>query len=1305
MRDSSESGHFLTLDGLAFDANESVSAAHSIANAYGLGSGLHGTAPATDGRVVVGDSHLLFSGHYARSGSDLVISNDERKLVIPDYFRGTERPDLFSRDGASLSGVVVDALSGHTQFAQAGAAAVAGTPIGKVAKLTGTASVVRNGVTVELNIGDNVYKGDVVQAGQDSALGITFIDGTAFSLGSNARMVLNEMVYDPNGSSNSSLLSLVQGTITFVAGQTAKNGSMRIDTPVATMGIRGTAVLVEIGANDGPTKFSVLVEPGNHVGSYELFSRATGQKIGTVNQAGIVTLVTPSGFNQLSITEQVKTLADMQAERDLIQQVFSMAFQKLNDANPKSNGGSSGSSYWLFGDDKFYDLSIDGHVRLTGLMTSSGDLAGQTFNATLTLYPLLKEVSPAPTITVANISTPQAGGIGVGDIQSSVPFLKSFNIGDQVVIVEPGVGTAPFYNIVVPYVAGTARLAGVVGPSTLPASFNLASLVTIDPATGKVSYDPSNFQFLAQGQTAVYTISFDSYGGPATANLTANEPYTVHTTLTLTMVGLNDAPAFSATGSYQYTGSYADVFNGAAHDVVGSTVTTTPSIDVLLTERPAETGSFAVDTAKIVLNFTDQDFSDVASGYLATGHAPSVHFVGASGVTGGLGPDLASTFGASLTVDSLTKNLNDIHGQLTASFTAPDHVFDYLAAGETVTLTYTIQITDANGATGSETVNIVVTGTNDAPVFAPDEVTSYRAVERSGMASAPAVETAAGSLAFTDVDLSDTHTASALLASVQWSAGHSIPEGSLAALQQAMSAAISAGEDSTGTGDGILIWNFAVADRAVDFLACGETLRLTYNVSVNDGHGGISTEPVTVVISGSNDAPIITSGAQTADITERAGATGSVSPDVAEGTITFRDVDLTDTHCMTVSGVTTSGETCGLPDGATIMSWLALGALSDSTGGGSGSDDWSFSAPDKYFDYLAAGDKVTLTYTVQVDDHHGGLASQIVEVTITGTNDPAAIGDPSNGSVTEDQGVDASGKLVATGQIGISDPDHGQSSFQTGVVAKDGDLGTLTLDSTGAYVYSVANAAVEYLGAGQTKTDVFTVTSVDGTSKDVAFVIHGANDAPVLSVDHLVVDATNEDRITLSNLHVTDVDAASNETYSLQVQSVYGTTSLRADSGSLASIQGDLAAGFHYETNESNEEHVETVKVTVTDGHGASDSLNFIFSTADFPVNPVVLTGTTEKDVFIGSSAAEQFVFAPQSGHDTILNFSTSHDQIDLRAVVTTDDLSAWIAQHVTAVGRDTLITLDSQDSITLKNVSGLSASDFLVGSHITHLS
>jgi FecR protein len=107
--------------------------------------------------------------------------------------------------------------------------------------------------------GDLVYRGDVVQTGADGKVGITFTDGTAFNLSSNARMVLNEFVYDPNGKSNSTLFSLSKGTFTFIAGKVAKTGDMKIDTPVATMGIRGTTPHVEI-SDDGTVKFSTLIE-------------------------------------------------------------------------------------------------------------------------------------------------------------------------------------------------------------------------------------------------------------------------------------------------------------------------------------------------------------------------------------------------------------------------------------------------------------------------------------------------------------------------------------------------------------------------------------------------------------------------------------------------------------------------------------------------------------------------------------------------------------------------------------------------------------------------------------------------------------------------------------------------------------------------------------------------------------------------------------------------------------------------------------------------------------------------------------
>ena len=136
---------------------------------------------------------------------------------------------------------------------------------------------------------------------------------------------------------------------------------------------------------------------------------------------------------------------------------------------------------------------------------------------------------------------------------------------------------------------------------------------------------------------------------------------------------------------------------------------------------------------------------------------------------------------------------------------------------------------------------------------------------------------------------------------------------------------------------------------------------------------------------------MITSGPQAGTITELAGISDSATPDTASGAIAFTDADLTDTHDVTITGVSASGVTTGLANGVVQLGWLSLGALTDSTNGVTGSKSWSFSAADDYFDYLANGEAVTLTYTVEVDDHHGGLTSQDVVVTVNGSNDAPEI--------------------------------------------------------------------------------------------------------------------------------------------------------------------------------------------------------------------------------------------------------------------------------------------------------------------------
>ena len=147
-----------------------------------------------------------------------------------------------------------------------------------------------------------------------------------------------------------------------------------------------------------------------------------------------------------------------------------------------------------------------------------------------------------------------------------------------------------------------------------------------------------------------------------------------------------------------------------------------------------------------------------------------------------------------------------------------------------------------------------------------------------------------------------------------------------------------------------------------------------------------------------------------------------------------------------------------------------LGTLSIAANGA-----YVYSVADSKVQYLGAGETKVDTFTVTSLD---GTTKQVA-FTIIGVNDAAVIGIPTVVDVTEDA---TSPTLKATGSISITDADHGQATFKTTVAAAAGNLGTLVLQSNGSYTYSVADSAVQYLGAGQVKTDTFTVWRITATS-------------------------------------------------------------------------------------------------------------------------------------------------------------------------------------------------------------------------------
>ncbi len=682
--------------------------------------------------IVVPDAHLLFSGDYKRSGLDLVLSKDGQEFVAREYFRGENRATLASPDGANLSGKTVEALAGQVDYAQAGGNIAPEKVIGQVTKLTGSATATRNGVSISLNVGDNVHKGDVVQAGSDSALGITFIDGTVFGLSSNARMVLNEMIYNPAGSNNASLLTLVQGTISFVAGATAKSGDMKVDTPTATMGIRGTAVLVEIdfdipqpGAAP-PVSFRILVEPNGTSGEYVLLDKLTLLPIATVNQPGTQTIVNGQGVVTFIASAQIPANA-----QQLINEIFSL---KFTDANPKFIG-----------------------------IPPVDSITPQTFVVRL---PDGTPIDQLPIIRISLVyETPAApppnGGNTRFHLNIPPDLVASSNHFTERLLTSG--------NAALDTVSGTIRFADI-NPEDLPtvtaqfdsyvyrnaqqdiiltSSLTLEQLAAIEAVEVPLAVvaDPGNtniggatwtyrvadhaLDFLAEGETLTLTYMARVDTNYSEYNTVVFKPFKI------TITGTNDLPTAAATGS-------------AIIELFG-------------------TGNPTIDHAEGVITFADVDLTD-----RPTVTAPFANYVytAANGSPLTLTTAQQNALAAALTLTPAASNTNN--GSVAWSYDVADANFDFIAAGETLVLNYTAIVDDGHGGVVSVPLTLTVTvhGTNDIPTITATSGGFVELVGATGNTTPP--DHAGGTITFTDVDLTDRPAISAPFSGYTYTAANGV---------------------------------------------------------------------------------------------------------------------------------------------------------------------------------------------------------------------------------------------------------------------------------------------------------------------------------------------------------------------------------------------------------------------------------------------------------------------------------------------------------------------------------------------------
>ena len=162
-------------------------------------------------------------------------------------------------------------------------------PIGNVATLTGSATVTRNNTPTPLKLKEDIFLNDVLQTSANSTLGVTFNDATTFNLTANARITVDNFVYEDGGKKkNTALFDITKGTVAFAAAAVAKTGDMKISTPSATLGIRGTTGLVEVpegasAANASNVAIKLYPDADGRVGRIEVNDRA-GARLGFLTQ-------------------------------------------------------------------------------------------------------------------------------------------------------------------------------------------------------------------------------------------------------------------------------------------------------------------------------------------------------------------------------------------------------------------------------------------------------------------------------------------------------------------------------------------------------------------------------------------------------------------------------------------------------------------------------------------------------------------------------------------------------------------------------------------------------------------------------------------------------------------------------------------------------------------------------------------------------------------------------------------------------------------------------------------------------------
>ncbi|WP_052417262.1 retention module-containing protein [Cellvibrio mixtus] len=220
-------------------------------------------------------------------------------------------------------------------------------------------------------------------------------------------------------------------------------------------------------------------------------------------------------------------------------------------------------------------------------------------------------------------------------------------------------------------------------------------------------------------------------------------------------------------------------------------------------------------------------------------------------------------------------------------------------------------------------------------------------------------------------------------------------------------------------------------------------------------------------------------------------------------------------------------------------------------------------------------------------------------ITVNPVADPAVLG-AGTGSVKEDTPA----QTTASGTLSIIDPDAGEQAFQAQTNVP-GTYGSFSVNASGSWVYTLDNTrpAVQALKEGETKTETFTVASIDGTTTSVVITVNGTNDGPVAAADAASVNQNATLTLTPAQLLANDTDTDGDSLSLVSVQgAVNGTVKIDGGNVVFTPTPGYHGpASFTYTISDGHSTATATTNVTVqklnsppvaNDDSGAGSAVN-----------------------------------------------------------------------------------------------------------------